>query len=239
MMIQKVTPHNLIGGNNYPTQYTSVSMCPRCKVSISPKYIDSVISKINDTAVFISIEYCQHCKNIFLTTYPLKSYQSYPNGGISPSNSCYYETSDYISSEPNQYSPQSFDEALSKLSPQFVKIYNQALAAECYKLDEIAGIGYRKALEFLIKDFAIHENSNEEESIKSMQLSQCISKYITDPNIKTLSERSSWLGNDEAHYVRKQEAYDINDMKQFIQATVYFISMVLITEKASSIKPVR
>ncbi len=238
-MIKKVTPQNLIGSNNYPTQYNPVFVCPRCKVSISPHYIDSVISEINGEAAFVAIEYCQHCKNIFLTTYPLRAYQTFPSGEIAPSNRSYFETADYISSEPNQYSPQPFDEALSILSPQFVKIYNQALAAESYNLDEIAGIGYRKALEFLIKDFAIHEHPDESDSIKSMQLSQCISKYITDPNIKTLSERSSWLGNDEAHYVRKQEAYDINDMKQFIQATVYFISMILITEKASAIKPVR
>lgn len=238
-MIKKVTPQNLIGSNNYPTQYNPVFVCPRCKVSISPHYINSVISEINGEAAFVAIEYCQHCKNIFLTTYPLRAYQTFPSGEIAPSNGVCFETADYISSEPNQYSPQPFDEALSILSPQFVKIYNQALAAESYNLDEIAGIGYRKALEFLIKDFAIHENPNDSEIIKSMQLSQCISKYIADPNIKTLSERSSWLGNDEAHYVRKQEAYDINDMKQFIQATVYFISMILITEKASAIKPVR
>ena len=35
----------------------------------------------------------------------------------------------------------------------FLTIYNQSLSAEDNNLDQIAGIGYRKALEFLIKDY--------------------------------------------------------------------------------------
>jgi len=44
---------------------------------------------------------------------------------------------------------------ISELSPSFVKIIAQAQSAEEHGLDEIAGPGFRKALEFLIKDFAI------------------------------------------------------------------------------------
>lgn len=101
-------------------------------------------------------------------------------------------------------------------------------------LDEIAGLGYRKALEFLIKDFAIHEHPDEEESIKAKPLAKCIKSYITNENITTLAERSAWIGNDEAHYIRKQEDRDVSDMKAFIQAIVYFIGMILITEDAAS-----
>ena len=103
--------------------------------------------------------------------------------------------------------------------------------------DEIAGLGYRKALEFLIIDFAIHEHPDDEEKIKANSLSKCIKNYIDADHIKTLAERSAWIGNDEAHYIRKQEDRDVSDMKAFIQATVYFIAMVLITEDASSMTP--
>lgn len=68
-------------------------------------------------------------------------------------------------------------------------------------------------------------------------LSPCIKKYIDNPQIKTLVERSAWIGNDEAHYIRKQTDRDVNDMKAFIKATVYFIGMVLITEDAESMEP--
>ena len=67
-------------------------------------------------------------------------------------------------------------------------------------------------------------------------LSPCINNYIDDLRIKTLAEKSAWIGNDEAHYIRKQENRDITDMKAFIKAAVYFISMVLITKDAESIE---
>lgn len=68
-------------------------------------------------------------------------------------------------------------------------------------------------------------------------LGPCIKNYIDDPRIKTLVEKSAWIGNDEAHYIRKKENRDIADMKAFIKATVYFVSMVLITKDAETIKP--
>ena len=118
-----------------------------------------------------------------------------------------------------------------------MKIYNQALQAETIGLNEIAGLGYRKSVEFLIKDYAIYKNPEKEEEIKNTWMKVCIEKYIDNDNIKLLAERSDWIGNDEAHYVRKQEDRDIKDMKKFIKAMVYFIGMTLITDDAASMKP--
>lgn len=56
-------------------------------------------------------------------------------------------------------------------------------------------------------------------------------------NIKTLAEKSAWIGNDEAHYIRKQEERTVSDLKKFILASTYFISMTLTTEDAASILP--
>lgn len=204
--------------------------CPICSVGYKDDplivYCISVDGASDSPKYAYAIYFCPHCENCFYVTY-IEDTLSYHTEFIS-----IQQFPVYIEKTP-------FNPSINNLSPQFVTIYNQAEVAEAHHLTEICGVGYRKALEFLIKDFAIHENPDDSKSIKSMQLSHCISKYIADPNIRTLSERSSWLGNDEAHYVRKQEAYDINDMKQFIQAAVYFISMILITEKASAIKPVR
>ena len=129
-----------------------------------------------------------------------------------------------------------FDENINKISPQFVKIYNQSLQAENIGLDEIAGLGYRKSVEFLIKDFAIYKNPEKEDEIKNTWMKVCIEKYIDNEQIKILAERSDWIGNDEAHYVKKQEDRDITDMKKFIKAMVYFIGMTLITEDAQSME---
>jgi len=49
-----------------------------------------------------------------------------------------------------------------KTSQQFVKFYNQTSKSEDFLLDKIVGLFYRKALKFLIKDFAIYNNPEKE-----------------------------------------------------------------------------
>ena len=68
-----------------------------------------------------------------------------------------------------------------------------------------------------------------------MPLAACIKKYIDNTNINTLAKKAAWIGNDETHYVRKHSDRDISDLKKFIDAMVYFVAMILITEDAESI----
>lgn len=219
--------YNQLSSQNSYLRFEEESICPICKSHISPIYIHSSLNSTSTATVF---NFCKACANAFISNYSVsKSKDS--------SSVHYYYDAKLISSEPNRYSKQSFSDDIINMSPQFDKIYNQALAAETSGLDEIAGLGYRKSLEFLVKDFAIHEHPADIEDIKKLMLASCIKKYIDTPQIKTLAERSTWIGNDEAHYIRKQTDRDVSDMKDFIQATVYFIGMVLITEDAASMSP--
>ena len=137
---------------------------------------------------------------------------------------------------PKHYIPQEFPEEIAQLSPQFVEIYNQAAEAEAMELDEISGIGYRKALEFLVKDFCIHKNPDSADEIKRTMLGACIKKWIDDKRINTLAERAVWIGNDETHYVRKHTDLDIKDMKRFLKALLGFIAAELAYEDAEQIQ---
>lgn len=115
-------------------------------------------------------------------------------------------------------------ENIDKVSSNFVEIFAQAANAETEGLDLIAGMGYRKSLEFLIKDYAIYSNSDNEEEIKKMLLGKVIEKYLTDfPKLQSLAKAASWIGNDETHYVRRHDDKDIRDMKQFIKSASHFI----------------
>ena len=214
--------------NNHDTRtvqlrYIVDTVCPICKAKIFPVYIASSLNTETTASVF---NYCQNCHETFVTQYKLDPKQPSLNK---------YNSLHVIYSEPNRFKKESFNKELEELSPKFVEIYNQALAAENACLDEIAGLGYRKALEFLVKDYAISVKPNEKETIKNMNLIKCIKSYIDNQRITELAEKSAWLGNDEAHYVKKHEDYTILDMKQFIQALVYFISMDLTVLKASGI----
>lgn len=52
-----------------------------------------------------------------------------------------------------------------EVSPNFKTVFCQASVAEATALDQIAGVGYRKALEFLIKDYCIVEDPSAGESV--------------------------------------------------------------------------
>ncbi|MEK0405122.1 hypothetical protein WNX62_16005, partial [Lactiplantibacillus plantarum] len=53
-----------------------------------------------------------------------------------------------------------FPQQISDISPRFVSVYTQSFKAERIGLAELAGMGYRKALEMLVKDYAIHKFPN-------------------------------------------------------------------------------
>lgn len=116
-------------------------------------------------------------------------------------------------------------ENIEKVSEAFVEIYSQATKAEAEKLDQIAGVGYRKSLEFLIKDYAIRNNPDKKETIKNKMLGPVISEFLDDfPKLQNLAKAATWIGNDETHYVRRHDNKDIRDMKQFIKSASQFIA---------------
>lgn len=194
--------------------------CPFCKVTIHPYvlYNNDAIKGCNYACC------CTKCGKMFIAEVlfdkQLRKYYC----------KCIY---------PKIVPHKKFSPQVSELSEKFVDIYNQAFAAETYGLNEIAGMGYRKALEFLIKDYLIHVEPDQSDAIKRAPLSQCISTRVQNENIKAVASRSAWLGNDFTHYVPKFEDKDISDMKNFIDAVAYWISMELITESALNIKPVK
>lgn len=125
-----------------------------------------------------------------------------------------------------------FSEIVNSISPQFVSIYNQAYHAEQMRLDQICGVGYRKALEFLIKDYLISKETDEQvvENIKKKFLGNCIQENVQNDNVKNVAKRAVWLGNDETHYVRQWEDKDVQYLKKLIDLTVRWIENEIETE---------
>lgn len=219
-MQKSITSYNIANGREaYSVTIDLPSQCPHCHTGIEPKHLSSYHIPTSATPHMSSLFFCPACEMCFVGIYNGK-----PNSGVRFSH--IFPINDTVTS---------FTEEISSLSPQFVKIYNQSEKAEKSGLDEICGMGYRKALEFLVKDFAIHRNPENEEKISKQPLSPCISENIESTRIKTLATASAWLGNDEAHYIRKHEDYDVNHLKAFIQALVSFINSDLEVDKATAL----
>jgi hypothetical protein len=115
------------------------------------------------------------------------------------------------------------NEIISKISSKFIEIYNQAFQAEHYGLDLICGAGYRKAFEYLIKDYVSETYVAEKDKIQKMPLSSVIETYISDMDVKELARRAAWVGNDETHTLRKWEELKLEDLKNLIDLTVAYI----------------
>lgn len=124
-----------------------------------------------------------------------------------------------------------FSDVINTVSPMFCKIYNEAYTAEQMSLMEICGVGYRKALEFLIKDYTIQGKGEEMvDKIKKISLAKCIDDFVEDEKLKAIAKRAVWLGNDETHYVRKWENKDVQDLKGVIRLTILWIEKEKETE---------
>lgn len=123
-----------------------------------------------------------------------------------------------------------FSEVIQRVSPSFCQIFNEASVAECADLKCVAGPGYRKALEFIVKDFLISEEPTKKEEIQAIQIQNAIQNKVRDANVKACAERATWLGNDETHYLRKWDDKDIGDLKKLIRLTVAWIENDLLTK---------
>jgi len=101
----------------------------------------------------------------------------------------------------------------------------------------MAGVDYREALEFLIKDYCIAINSAAELAIRCAYLGACINQSVDSPQVKVCAERAAWLRNDETHYERRWDDYDIRNLKEFILHTVSWIRSDILTRKYKSDMP--
>ncbi len=221
----KIVPKNYVEAlyNSYTFTFVR-EKCPRCHVYNTPFREYAITHETANYGNILSVfTRCSSCGETYIATFRLNE-----------SSIC---EADRISLLPINFVKVEFNNAITNLSKGFTIIYNQSHQAEQSGLDQIAGMGYRKAIEFLIKDFAIYNNPDKKDSIKSMPLSQCIKNYIDNHMIKSLAEKTAWLGNDETHYIRKHTDRDITDLKKFIEATAYFISMSLIAADAETVSP--
>lgn len=124
---------------------------------------------------------------------------------------------------PEECREKEFSKNILAVFPNFVNIYNQALKAKQRGLDEICGIGYRKSIEFLVKDYAKLNNGSNSSEIESMPLSKVIEGFIPDSKARNAIKRATWLGNDETHYTRKWDDKCIEDIEKLIDIFIHHI----------------
>lgn len=195
------------------------SECPECHKLITPNYVYHR-TKDNYKTLYLFLS-CPNpkCQKCFSAEY---------NRYESAQFTTRFSLHKIIKGQPKEYG---FSDEITNISPMFVKIYNEAFTAEQIDLLEIAGVGYRKAFEFLIKDYLINKNHDKKEEIKTMFLGKCINELVEDERIKNTAKRVVWLGNDQTHYIKKWEGKNLRDLKILIQLSINWIESEIMTNQ--------
>jgi hypothetical protein len=138
-------------------------VCPICHRAIQPvdQRSDFLIS--DGHRVLQRVFRCpkRECQHLFVGRYTQRL-----------NNSTYF-LDVCLPAEPQDYV---FHPSIRKISEDFCAIYNEAQKAEQLQLTLVCGPGYRKALEFLIKDYVskLHPTPEDKLRIEKMPLMACI-----------------------------------------------------------------
>lgn len=184
--------------------------CPICGKNTNPTFLYGHTN--DDESKYMTAVFQDSCGGVFLGFY-----QNYNNQYI-------------LQGTLPRYSPKKlFSDDIQRLFPDFVEIYHQSEEAENYKLTRICGMGYRKAIEFLVKDYCRMLDPNSNDSILKETLIKSIER-LDNPLMVKLANKCRLLGNDETHIVTRY-AEGVKELKLFISSLVNTVQSQLDAEK--------
>ncbi len=118
------------------------------------------------------------------------------------------------------------DDVLGACSPRFISLYRQALMSEYHGHYDVAAIGYRAALEVLIKDYAVEELGESHKKMGDIGLAKAIKLYL-DSGEAAAADVVRLLGNDYAHYLQEYPDIDFSVIKEYMDMFVAQVRMKL------------
>lgn len=192
--------------------------CPYCNKVIFPSI--STYSCTDDLQYIDTIMLCPACNEVYFEKFERTIFNS----------KLFESVAAYPYPEPQINLPKEIED----LFPQFYKIYIESVTAENHNLHEICGMGYRKAVESLVKQYAIELYPDDIEKIQNETLMQTIRRFPS-PKIVTLATAATWLGNDQVHLITQHPEYDIQELKSFISVLCSHIIAEKELEKATAL----
>lgn len=184
--------------------YQKPSTCPFCGIETDATTLS--VSQINykaDSWLYVVAYKCTLCQKRFVGLYE----KIKVNG---------HEKLDYIEVLPRQAGKE-LPECLAVISPRFIEVHKEAEGAESFGFTDLAAMGYRKALEILVKDFAISELGKTEEEVAAKKLEVAIGLYLQQEELVKTADVVRILGNDHTHYKEKYPDFDFTLLKHYYE----------------------
>ncbi|MDE1472725.1 hypothetical protein [Eubacterium limosum] len=192
--------------------YTIPKKCPHCDVPNSPVRRGYYISGYNDAVVQIFIWCCTNCGKHYITLHSRKDSSD--------------KALQFLAIYPHTKEIE-FSEHIKTLSPRFVEIYNESAASEQLGNLTVAGIGYRLALEILVKDYAIKELSVDSKKAAETKLETAIKEFLPGIDIKYAADVVRMKGNDYSHYHEKYDSVDFETFKEYLDIFIQTVDVYL------------
>lgn len=196
-------------GKKTSCKVPDIEYCPHCSCQYQAEYFESTIIREESKIKCLEVAFqCRYCEHLFIARYKRQKDRKHKLILLGPVTTSVHFHEDNV---------------LQLISPNFIKIYNESLIAYRSGLNNICGAGFRKAIEYLVKDYLIYNKISSNEKIIKLTLSQAIDK-IDLPKIKNLFRLSTWIGNDFVHYHSKLDNYSIDELINFIETVIHEIN---------------
>ena len=187
------------------------AFCPYCGTCVDPTIKDSSqFINYNSTIIVLLTHYIRCCDKLFFSVHEIKTDENDKR------------TAELLISYP-QAMLKKLPESICNISPRFVELHNQCYWAEKNNFFELAGTGYRNAMEVLIKDFAIKELGESSDEAKKLKLFDAIGKYIPDYRFQNAADVVRIIGNDYTHYERKYDDVEFDYVKIYLDLVIMYV----------------
>ncbi|MGX7105607.1 DUF4145 domain-containing protein [Globicatella sanguinis] len=210
-------------------------ICGHCKNTGHQEAVDLVLVTKNNIYDAVGVFACLSCKESTIQFFKYEKFQ-FNNDETGEIHFPYVLVA--VNQIPKIIYDNSIPEIIQNKYPSFFEIYKQSAEAEKNQLTHLAGMGYRKSIEFLVtdflKDYSIDDSVTKEwlENPKT-RLSEKINKLPSE-RLKKVAQAISYLGNDETHYTPIHQNYGIQDMKKFIALLINEIEKEMIYSDVES-----
>jgi hypothetical protein len=154
--------------------------CPICHYEAEPNLKSGTV--INYHKIDVAF-HCTNCHHMFIGKYMKDNNEKYK----------------LVDTWPKTLQSVNFE--IKDISPTFVRLYEESICAYDSDLKQLSGIGFKKALETLLKDYLIRNDSDNRETIKDYSLLECLKVFNLNNEIDMAAiEKCS----------QKQSNYEVN-----------------------------
>ena len=180
--------------------------CPWCGIGNNPTNNEAGKIEIQEGYIFSMHHRCPACKKYHMTN------QEYLHQANKTTMVLVY---------PNKVVTD-IDRLFIEYAPRFVEFYSEAIEAEKSGLENIAGTGYRSALECLIKDYALAFELDTKEYLSDPKLTfnNAIDRYVKDDDLlKGALHFIRTVGNGYTHW-NKSTSISLPELKNYVDIII-------------------